>query len=70
MLGVRKGGVLELKIECYADEKDILELAFELSGICVFSSCDLRFCQRGEEGCKECIENRIEWNVIKEGEKA
>lgn len=59
-----------MKIECYEDEKETLKSVFESSRICVFSQYDPKYCGRGDEGCKDCLENRIEWNVIKEGEKA
>lgn len=60
-----------MKIECFADEKEnmINRMSDDEDGMCPFT-CGCGFCSKGEEGCKVCLETRIEWTILKEDEKA
>lgn len=58
-----------MKIECFADEKQILVngMLNDGTGFCPLS-CGGEYCSHGNEGCKECLEKRIEWAILEENE--
>lgn len=55
-----------MKIECYADEKQII-INGMINMMCPFS-CGGEYCHNGEDGCRKCLENRIEWKIQEEKE--
>ena len=61
-----------MKIECHADEKEIIinRIIDQEEGFCPFSGGSGSYCAQGEEGCLKCASERIEWKIIKEDEKA